>query len=195
MKQRRAGGRDDASLRAHRIRVKNRRKRYLDMHPEYFDSGLELADPLLYDRLIRRFQTPAEREAEGRAKGYSGVLEADLLRSEAKMQALRHPDPNVTISYRRGQNGEIVAEERDEVPASKEEGMKRWRDDMGQRFLRGEDKDFDYAEVDESEEWDDRQLEEREKQEVYFDAETPTWIVDEKGAEKGPSCETGLQDF
>ena len=26
-----------------RIRVKNRRKRYLDIHPEYFSSNLELA--------------------------------------------------------------------------------------------------------------------------------------------------------
>lgn len=31
-----------------RIRVKNRRKRYLDIHPEYFTSPtLELAGPLL----------------------------------------------------------------------------------------------------------------------------------------------------
>ena len=31
-----------------RVRVKNRRKRYLDMHPEYFSSpSLELAGPLL----------------------------------------------------------------------------------------------------------------------------------------------------
>ena len=26
-----------------RIRIKNRRKRYLDLHPEYFSSSLELA--------------------------------------------------------------------------------------------------------------------------------------------------------
>jgi hypothetical protein len=57
------------------VRVKNRRKRYLDLNPSYFTSpNLELADPLLYDRLIRRFQTAAEREADGRAKGFSGVL-------------------------------------------------------------------------------------------------------------------------
>ena len=29
------------------LRVKNRRKRYLDIHPEYFSSSLELAGPLL----------------------------------------------------------------------------------------------------------------------------------------------------
>lgn len=28
------------------IKVKNRRKRYLDLHPEYFTADLELAGPL-----------------------------------------------------------------------------------------------------------------------------------------------------
>src|SRR6201994_2017952 len=92
--------------RSHRVRVKNRRKRYLDHNPSYFNPSLELADPLLYDRLVRRFQTPAEREAEGRKKGYSGVLEADLYRSEAKVAALARPDSQATFSYRRGPNGE-----------------------------------------------------------------------------------------
>ena len=31
------------------IRIKNRRKRYLDLHPEYFGSDLELAGVLLSD--------------------------------------------------------------------------------------------------------------------------------------------------
>ncbi|OTB01847.1 hypothetical protein M426DRAFT_323197 [Hypoxylon sp. CI-4A] len=68
------------------IRVQNRRREYLERNPKYFDSHEhELADPLLYDALIRRFQTPEEREKEGREKGYSRVLEVDLLRGEAKL--------------------------------------------------------------------------------------------------------------
>lgn len=186
---------EDAQARAHRIRVKNRRKRYLDTHPEYFSSGLELADPLLYDRLVRRFQTPAEREAEGRAKGYSGVLEADLLRSEAKLQALHSPESS-SIAVRRGPNGEILAvdEDSDDEVKTKEEGLARWRDDMGQRFLRGEDRDFRYEEVDESEEWDDVQEEEREAQDKYFDDEDPSWIHSGQGTPK-ITGETGVQDF
>ncbi|KAI1502011.1 coiled-coil domain-containing protein-domain-containing protein [Biscogniauxia marginata] len=71
------------------IRVQNRRREYLERHPSYLDSlEHELADPLLYDALIRRFQSPAEREAEGRAKGYSRVLEVDLLRGEARLSHL-----------------------------------------------------------------------------------------------------------
>ncbi|KAL7621530.1 hypothetical protein AAE478_008854 [Parahypoxylon ruwenzoriense] len=72
-----------------RIRVQNRRREYLERNPGYFDSlEHELADPLLYDALIRHFQTPAEREEEARAKGYSRVLEVDLMRGEAKLAQL-----------------------------------------------------------------------------------------------------------
>ncbi|KAF3406940.1 hypothetical protein DPV78_001527 [Talaromyces pinophilus] len=158
------------------VQAKNRRKRYLDQHPEYFSADLEMADPLLYDRLIRRFQTPAERESEGRTKGFSGILQADLLRSEAKMDALAHPDPNAMLSYRRGPNGEIVAEDEDDIPANKEEGERRWRWEMEMRFLKGADYDFDYETVDENDEYDDW----NEEQERYFDEEEPEWIFDKE---------------
>ncbi|KAK2796505.1 hypothetical protein FQN50_009518 [Emmonsiellopsis sp. PD_5] len=176
------------------VQVKNRRKRYLDAHPEYFSSALELADPLLYDRLIRRFQTTTEREEEGRAKGYSGVLEADLLRSEAKMEALAHPDPNATLTYTRGPSGEILAEDQDEIPETKEEGAERWRFEMEMRFLRGADHEFDYTAVDHNEEYDDW----NEEQERYFDDEEPEFMVekDEEGHRKQElQGETGVQDF
>ncbi|KAL4877467.1 coiled-coil domain-containing protein-domain-containing protein [Aspergillus karnatakaensis] len=189
---------DDATTSSSAIspatRIKNRRKRYLDLHPEYFSADLELADPLLYDRLIRRFQTPAEREAEGRAKGFSGVLQADLLRSEAKMDALNHPDPHAMFSYARGPNGEILAEDRDEIPRSKEDGEKAWRWEMTIRFLRGEDDDFDYSGVDDNEEYDDLS----EEQDRYFDAEEPEWLIEgDEGADVTSRLqgETGVQDF
>ncbi|KIW27224.1 uncharacterized protein PV07_06983 [Cladophialophora immunda] len=182
-----------------RIRIKNRRKRYLDTHPEYFGPQLELADPLLYDRLIRRFQTPAEREAEGRQKGYSGILEADLYRSEAKLEALRHPDPHALFTYKRGPNGEILAEDRDEVPANKEEGLARWRWEMQVRFLRGGDDDFDYDSVDYNPEYDDRVLEERDAEDKYFDEQEPEFVKGEEGLPGSQSHElegeTGIQDF
>ncbi|KAI8966476.1 coiled-coil domain-containing protein-domain-containing protein [Daldinia sp. FL1419] len=71
------------------IRVQNRRREYLERNPGYFGSlEHELADPVLYDALIRQFQSPAEREKEGREKGYSRTLEVDLLRGEAKLAQL-----------------------------------------------------------------------------------------------------------
>jgi Coiled-coil domain containing protein (DUF2052) len=173
------------------IRIKNRRKRYLDLNPSYFNASLELADPLLYDRLIRRFQTAAEREAEGKSKGYSGVLHTDLIRSEAKLEALRNPDPHALFSYRRGPDGEILAEERSEVPMTREEGLERWEYEMGLRFLRGDDWDFEYATVDESEEWDDKAEEDREKLDEYLEGEQASFILE--GGQ--PLGETGIQDF
>ncbi|KAK3396181.1 coiled-coil domain-containing protein-domain-containing protein [Sordaria brevicollis] len=71
------------------IRTRNRRREYLERNPGYFQSGEhELADPILYDSLIRRFQTPAERQAESKEKGYARVLEGSLLRGEEKLARL-----------------------------------------------------------------------------------------------------------
>lgn len=150
-------------------------------------SGATILDPLLYDRLIRRFQTPEEREAEGRSKGHSGVLEADLVRSELKMEALAHPDANAIFTYSRGPNGEIKAEDQDEIPESKEEGLERWRWEMEMRFLKGADHDFDYSAVDECDDYDDW----NEEQEKYFENEEPEWFAG-KDELQG---ETGVQDF
>ena len=158
-----------------------------------------MIDPLLYDRLIRRFQTPAEREAEGRKKGYSGILEADLYRSEAKLDAIRHPDPNSIFTYKRGPDGEILAEDRDEIPANKEDGLARWRWEMEARFLRGGDEDFEYDVVDNNPDYDDKVLEERDAQDRYFDEEEPEFVEGEDAATKSRSHElhgeSGIQDF
>ncbi|KAL2062372.1 hypothetical protein VTL71DRAFT_6638 [Oculimacula yallundae] len=200
--------RSQSQERAQKIRVKNRRKLYLDRHPSYFSSpDLELADPLLYDRCIRRFQTTSEREADGRAKGYSGVLEADMYRTEAKIAAMnpesqtaspsssRSRPPNDDpagfvpfVSYSRGSHGEVLPEEDDEVPSTKEEGLERWKFGMTVRFLKGDDDDFDYAAVDGSDELDD--VERREREESWFEGEEPEFVEE---AEK--SGETGVQDF
>jgi len=154
---------------------------------------------LAYDRLIRRFQTTSEREAEGRKKGYSGVLEADLWRSEAKIDALANPDDAAQMRYRRDASGEIVAEEKDEVPRSKEEGAHRWRAEMQLMFLRGDDPDFDYAAVDTNEAFDDKGAEEQEEEEKYFDEEEPAWVETspQSGALDRPNLtgQTGVQDY
>ena len=152
-----------------------------------------MKDPLAYDRLVRRFQTHSEREAEGKKKGYSATLEADLWRSEARIEALKNPNAALLMTYKRGKDGEILAEEKDEVPMTKEEGMQRWRKEMELRFLRGHDDDFEYSMVDRSEEYDDRGVEEREEEEKWFDEEDSQWVTDT--AEKHVESETGVQDF
>jgi hypothetical protein len=165
--------------RARQTLVRNRRLHYLSENPNYFTSpDLELADPLLYDRLIRQYLTTAEREAQGRARGWSGVLEADLTRAEAKVAALAESDNGVSVEARaETASGEVVS--------TKEEGEQLWRETMTLRFLEGRDPDVDYGTIDESEEWDDRETERREAEEVWFDAETPSAVT----------SDTGVQDY
>jgi len=181
--------------RSRRLKAKNRRKRYLEVHPEYFDDySLELADPLLYDHLIRRFQTAAERETEGRRKGFSGTLTTDLWRTEAKKDALSNPNPASLFAYSRGPYGEIREVDKDEVPMSKEEGKTWWVDEMTQRFLRGDDNDFDYNCVDGNDRYDDPE-EERDIQDAYFESMESDFDTDGEGKEKVLTGETGIQDY
>lgn len=138
-----------------------------------------------------------EREAEGRKKGYSGTLEADLWRSEAKMDALAHPSLTPITAYQRGNKGQTVGE-KDEIPKDKEEGLQRWRKQIEQTFLQGNDVDFDYSQVDGSEEYDDRKTEEREAQEGWFEDEEPEWAMDDDTSlamDRKPQGQTGVQDF
>jgi hypothetical protein len=117
-----------------------------------------------------------------------------LERAEAKMEALAHPDPHATFTYTRGPNGEILAEDLDEIPATKEEGAERWRREMEMRFVRGADDEFDYSVVDQNEEYDDW----NEEQERYFEDEEPEWMVepDQEGHINSKlQGETGVQDF
>lgn len=142
---------------------------------------------------MRRFQSAAEREAEGRARGAAGNLEATLVRSEAKVEALQAPsEAGNPLVYERGAGGEIVGLEEDvsERVQGKEEGLRRWRDVMGRRFLRGEDADFQYGFVDGGEEWDDLEEEGRGKQEEWFEEEGEEFV----GVGR-PRGETGVQDF
>ncbi|KAI1756010.1 coiled-coil domain-containing protein-domain-containing protein [Xylaria castorea] len=88
---------------AAQIRVRNRRREWLSRHPSYFRSlEHELADPVLYDALIRRFQSSDEREKEGRAKGFGRVLEIDLLRGEARLSKLADDVPRGADGRERG---------------------------------------------------------------------------------------------
>jgi len=94
------------------------------------------------------------------------------------------------VTYVRGDDGQVLPEDPEEVPRSKEEGMNRWRYEMTMRFLRGDDPDFLYKEVDEDDHWDI--IEAREEEDKWFEEEEPGWI-DQDG--ENPQGETGIQDF
>ncbi|KAM4061170.1 coiled-coil domain-containing protein [Hirsutella rhossiliensis] len=188
------------------IQAQNRRREYLERNPAYFDSlDHELADPLLYERLIKRFQTAAERQAEGKAKGYGRILEADLARGEQRLSQLAPgedssaPGGTVTTATATATDdyddddspwhGEVV---------DGQHGRQLWREFLTERFVRGRDADFDYARVDGDVELD--ALAEGEAQDAWFDEEEPRWVTDEADAGDEQALtmrrgETGIQDF
>lgn len=125
-------------------------------------------------------------------------MEADLWRSEAKIGALAKPNHAALIGFGGDASGGIVAEDEDEVPKNKEEGIQRWRKEMELMFLRGDDADFDYKAVDESEEYDDRGVQEREEEERWFEKEDPSWVEErdqDAGRAEGLKGQTGVQDY
>lgn len=74
-----------------------------------------LADPLLYDTLIRRFLTLAEREADSKTKGYARLLEGSLLRGEERLAKLRESNPvPVPVPVNRGDSAEEEEADEDE---------------------------------------------------------------------------------
>ncbi|KAF2803269.1 uncharacterized protein BDZ99DRAFT_169906 [Mytilinidion resinicola] len=173
------------------LRIKTRRRRYLDLHPEYFSHELELADVLLYDHYIRRFYTPAESAAADVAKGFADALEADLWRAEAKVEAVENPNPNHDFVYYRQTNGVIVSVDKGEEEMDREEAKEAWRFEMKWRFIRGEDDQFNYKTVDENVAYDDPE-EERELQDAYLDAADDDT---EMGDNVELTGETGIMDY
>jgi hypothetical protein len=93
-------------------------------------------------------------------------------------------------------------------PKTREEGRAQWVEFLRDRFIRGEDEDFDYAAVDGDEGYD--VLEREDREEAWFEEEEPEWASDGDGssdegegeggrhggkAERVLKGETGIQDF
>ncbi|KAK9479545.1 coiled-coil domain-containing protein-domain-containing protein [Lipomyces japonicus] len=196
-----------ADERHHKV-ITNRRLHYLEQHtPVYFDNrALAEADPLLYDRLVRQFQTPAERQAEAGQTGWVGRMYEDLMRAEKRLEEEQHRkavQARKLYGVEEESDDEAVTDKgnmaifEDEV-IDREQGEKQWRHLMTIRFLSGLDTDFDYDVVDFSEEWDDLKQISRDAEDAYFDEEEPRWIDQvEKDHEQEHELkgETGIQDF
>jgi coiled-coil protein DUF2052 len=155
-------------------------------------------DPVRYESHIRRFQNPAEREAEGKAKGYSRILEGDLLRGEAKLQAL-----SSQTASENGRDGGAppshtnwVGIEDGAPPKDQAEGRELWHEFLRERFIMGGDVDFDYGPVDANEDLDT--IEKQDAEDAWFEDEDPSWAGhddDSSPCERTIEGETGIQDF
>lgn len=101
-------------------------------------------------------------------------------REAARAESRTIDDSNFTIdSY--------LAEEK---PKTKEEGRLRWEEFLRERFVHGGDEDFDYSKVDGNDDLDS--MEDRDREEEWFDDEEPEWADDSD--ERDELDETGSQD-
>ncbi|KAF2646301.1 hypothetical protein P280DRAFT_386586 [Massarina eburnea CBS 473.64] len=167
------------------LRVKNQRKRYLEVHPAYFDDfSLEMANPKLHYMLVHCFQTAAEREAAGRQRSFADQITANFWRAEVSREVKEDPLQYTFLAENVGRHGKIT----------KEEARTWWVDEMTQRFLTGGDTDFDYKKVDGNTLYDDPE-EERDAQDAYFDSMDSDFDSDGEGKEKVLTGETNIQDF
>ncbi|KAL6856600.1 coiled-coil domain protein domain-containing protein-containing protein [Trichoderma novae-zelandiae] len=184
-----------------RLGVRNRRHGYLVKTPSYFDNlDHELADPVLYERLVKRFQNTAEREADSKAKGYGRILEADLVRGETKLSSVhqaseqhgsRSSSPAPVNSEMLGDGG-AGTNAWDAEAENKEHGMQLWHAYLEARFVEGMDEEFDYRLVDDDYQYDTMAIQDAE--DAWFDNEEPSWA---ECASQSPAArgETGIQDF
>ena len=152
----------------------------------------------MYERLVKRFQTPAEREAERKTKGYGRTLEADLLRGESKLSNLARSNGNGASTNGVDQADTVLELEWDRSASSKEEGLQFWKAYLEDRFVKGDDEDFDYESVDMNEDLDT--LVRKDAEDAWFDDEEPSWIAEDEAAGEEDSQariqgETGVQDF
>lgn len=176
----------------------------------------------MYDRFIRHFQSPAEREAEGRARGWGKTLESSLMRGEARLDRLAssYTGDRPAMSGRREASSStktnnantftIDADMIEEKPKTKEEGRQRWEEFLRERFVHGGDEEFDYSKVDGNEDLD--LMEHRDREEEWFDDDEPEWADDsdevdepDDGDGRGETTrpkrervlmgETGIQDY
>lgn len=139
-------------------------------------------DPVLYERLVKRHQSHAERESEGRAKGYGRTLEADLIRGETKLS-------NISPANKNKNTNATGAEIWDQEAENKTHGLELWREFLTDRFVKGDDEEFDYTSVDPRDDLDI--LLRAEEEEQWYDEEEPSW----HGDSKSRHGETGVQDF
>ncbi|XP_065715532.2 coiled-coil domain-containing protein 97 isoform X6 [Patagioenas fasciata] len=151
-----------------RTRLRNRRfaaLRRLIREGRYFsEREMRLRAPRLYQRHIGRFGGGGDPETPPGDPASAPPGPPSL--AQLLLKALEQEAPQPTDDESSDDSGDPPAGER---PLLRREFLAL----MYQRFLDGEDPDFDYSQVDENPDMDDLEAEAREAEERYFDTEEP----------------------
>ncbi|KAK3597659.1 hypothetical protein CHS0354_040029 [Potamilus streckersoni] len=176
-------------------RIKNRRyeaMKQLTLQGEYFsEEEMKYRDPYLYEHMVGQYLTDQEIRQT--------IDKSDLRFSSILLKHIDQQVENAVYEY--SKNNEEGQEEETEESEEDEEEEEEEEDENGKRkishqakemlknefltimqekFLRGEDRNFDYSKVDDNEEYDDMCIVDREEEEKYFDDEEPVKIDDDE---------------
>lgn len=164
-------------------RVKNRRYKAMQQliqEGEYFsEDSMKHRDPYLYDQLIGQYLT--EEEINGQ------VDKSDLRFSTILLKHMDQLEENQVFKLQKDtEEGQFEEEDED---SDEDEEMEKDEDEisdekkselreemyriMQERFLSGQEQQFDYSKVDDNTEYDDLDLIDKDEEEKYFDSEEP----------------------
>ncbi|KAM6389927.1 coiled-coil domain-containing protein 97 [Rhynochetos jubatus] len=168
-----------------RTRLRNRRYaalRQLIQGGEYFsEEEMRARDPLLYHHYIGQYR--GGETLPGDPPHYLGdpPCAAPQTLSELLLRSVEEAAVQQRLRRQRSQDGDSGDEEGGSsphpwVPDEAERAMLRdeFTSRMYQRFLEGEDGDFDYSQVDENPDLDNLDIVSRDAEERYFDEEEPS---------------------
>ena len=147
-------------------------------------------DPILYDHLVRRFQSSQERDDEVKGRETSSILEAGFSRAESRLNAAQSRSSTVGDAREEYEAAMAAEGEVDDEPKTKENGWDLWVRFMTRRFVEGRDEEFEYANVDDDANYDVGEYEHSQAQEEYFEQEEAGHVPKERA-----TGETGIQDY
>jgi len=186
----------EISPRPSKTTVRNRRLTYLNR--SYYFSSPEIQErlfPVLYEKLVLRHKSRSERIDEERASKSrtltNVLLDAGDHVEKLQRQRDRTDEERSRDEARQEQERGIAEMTSKEVLADRDKSMELLERMVREKFLAGEDDEFDYSTVDENSDWDDWETLEEDFRAKYFDQESPE--SEEEG--KGLTGETGVQDF
>ena len=149
---------------------------------EKFGSKLHRENPEIYSRLISEPVIQESEECQYRIKWISvRKAAAPDLEEKVRIQNRRLRFMETVLMPGGDYFSRNAMKEREPIlfmeywgPGATEESIAEFMDLMQQKFLHGQDREFHYELVDDDERLDDRQTEEREHEDRYFDTQEPS---------------------
>ncbi|XP_066281469.1 coiled-coil domain-containing protein 97-like isoform X2 [Branchiostoma lanceolatum] len=173
--------------------VKNRRyeamQRMLQDGSYFSEEEMRQRDPLLYEQNIGQFLDPEEKNERSADPDMSlsqlimGQIEEKIIESKLAWQMEREDD-----MFEEEEDSDEEEEDQEEnagdagekVPSAAEQAILKaeFLHTMQERFLQGDDEEFDYSTVDDNADYDNVVLRGQDEEERYFDDEDPCDVED-----------------